>query len=236
MTTRKLCLLAALTLAAVPASAAYRCVDDKGRTHFADTPPPACADVVMYEVTRTGKIVRTIQPTMTEAQSKAKQDAEEKAKMAEKVAAEQKRKDTALLSTYANEKEFDTARDRNIEPLKARITQSQERTKEIDKRVKVVKEEMEFYTAGKKKSGKKDDTSVAMASELERLEDEKKVMQKNIAGFEKEIVELRNKYDVDKRRWVAIKQGSSATAKADAAASAPQPEPAKADAKPAPKK
>lgn len=231
MTTRKLCLLAALTLAATSASAAFRCVDEKGRTHIGDTPPPACADVVMYEIKRGGAVVRTIQPTMTGEQWKAKQDAEEKAKIAEKVAAEQKRKDTALLSTYANEKEFDTARDRNIEPLKARITLSQERMKDIDKRLKVVKEEMEFYTAGKKKSGKKDDTSVAMGKELERLDDEKKGIQKGIAGYEKEISELRVKFDVDKRRWVALKQGSSAK-NADVAASDAKAEPVKADAKP----
>ena len=230
MTTRKLCLLAALTLAAVPAAAAYRCVDEKGRTHLGDTPPSACADVVMYEVTRSGKVLRTIQPTMSEAQWKAKQEAEEKAKAAEKLAAEQKRKDMALLSTYANEKEFDTARDRNIEPLKARIALSHERVKEIDKRMKVVKEEMEFYTDGKKKSAKKDDTSVAMGKELERLDDEKKGIQKSIVGYEKEIGELRVKYDVDKRRWVALKQGSAA-GKADVAASEAKAEPVKADAK-----
>ncbi len=230
MTTRKLCLLAALTLAATSATAAYRCVDEKGRTHIGDTPPPACANVVMYETKKGGGVIRTIQPTMSEEQAKAKQDAEEKAKAAEKVAAEQKRKDTALLSTYANEKEFDTARDRNIEPLRGRINLSHDRMKEIDKREKVVKEEMEFYTAGKKKSGKKDDTSVAMGKELDRLAEEKKNIEKTIAGYEKEIAELRVKFDADRRRWVELKQGSSAK-KADVAASA-QPAPAKADAKP----
>ncbi len=231
MTTRKLCLLAALTLAATSATAAYRCVDEKGRTHIGDTPPPACADVVMYEIKKGGAVIRTIQPSMSQEQWKAKQDAEEKAKAAEKIAAEQKRKDTALLSTYANEKELDTARDRNIEPLKARIALSQDRTKEIDKRVKVVKEEMEFYTAGKKKGAAKDDASVAMGKELERLDDEKTTIQKNIAVYEKEIAELRVKFDVDKRRWVALKQGSSAK-KADVASTEAQPQPVKADAKP----
>ena len=231
MTTRNLCLLAALTLAATSANAAFRCVDEKGRTHIGDTPPPACANVVMYETKKGGGVIRTIHPPMSEEQAKAKQDAEEKAKLAEKAAAEQKRKDTALLSTYANEKEFDTARDRNIGPLNARIALSHDRMKEIDKRVKVVKEEMEFYTAGKKKSGKKDDTSVAMTKELERLEDEKKNIEKSIVGYEKEIADLRVKFDVDKRRWVALKQGSSAK-KADVAASDAQAVPAKADAKP----
>jgi chromosome segregation ATPase len=230
MTTRKLCLLAALSLAATSAAAAFRCVDEKGRTHIGDTPPAGCANVVMHEVTRSGKVLRTIQPTMTEEQWKAKQEAEEKARIAEKIAAEQKRKDTALLSTYANEKEFDTARDRNIEPLKGRIALSQERMKEIEKRVTLVKEEMEFYTAGKKKTDKGKDHAAPMAAELERLAEEKKQLAKNVEGYNKEIAEIRNKFDEDKRRWVALKNPQKAAPATEAKA-----DPAKADAKSAKK-
>src|SRR5690349_12529481 len=116
---KKLGLLLA-ALFATSASAAFRCVDEKGRTHVGDTPPAGCANVVMYEVTRGGQVIRTIQPTMTEEQVKARQEAEEKIRAAEKVAAEQKRKDMALLSTYGSEKEFDVARDRNIDPINQR--------------------------------------------------------------------------------------------------------------------
>jgi chromosome segregation ATPase len=223
MRTNKICLLVAVTLSA-PSYAAFRCVDEKGRTHIGDTPPQACANVVMYEVTRSGQVLRRMDPPLTEEQAKAKADAEEKARVAAKVAAEQKRLDTALLSTYGNEKEFDIARDRNVEPLKGRIAQSNDRMKDIDKRVKQVKEEMEFYTAGKKKGAKgKEDAAAPMAAELARLEDEKKTMQKNIAGFEREIVELNRKYDVDKRRWIALKQGGGKIAGEE-----PGAEPAKA--------
>jgi hypothetical protein len=212
MKTKKLCLLLALVLAAPAAQAAFRCTDEKGRTHVGDTPPPGCANVVMYEVTRGGTVLRKIDPTLSEEQVKARAEAEEKARIEEKAAAEQKRKDTALLSTYANEKEFDVARDRNIEPLKARITQGEQRAKEIDKRIKVVKEEMEFYTAGKKKGTDKGkhDPSAGMAAELERLNDEKAQIDKANAGYKKEIVDIGNKFEVDKQRWVALKKGGGA--------------------------
>lgn len=222
-------------LFATSASAAFRCVDEKGRTHIGDTPPAGCANVVMQEITRGGQVIRTIQPTLTEEQVRARQDAEEKAKVAEKAAAEQKRKDMALLSTYANEKEFDVARDRNIEPINQRIKQANERAKEIDKRVKVVKEEMEFYDAGKKKSsGKKADTPSGLTSELERLSDEKKSIERNLANYDREIAELKSKYDVDKKRWVALKQGGGKVASDEPKAEA-KAEPVKADAKAAKK-
>ena len=205
---KRIGLLVATTLLATSASAAFRCVDEKGRTHIGDTPPAGCANVVMYEVTRGGTVLRTIQPTMTEEQIRARQEAEEKVKAAEKAAAEQKRKDMALLSTYANEKEFDVARDRNVEPIQQRIKQSQERDKEIDKRTKVVKEEMEFYTAGKKKGARKEDTPSGLASELARLDEEKKSIAKNLVAYDKEIGELKSKYEVDKKRWVELKKGA----------------------------
>ena len=205
---KRIGLLVATTLAATSASAAFRCVDEKGRTHIGDTPPAGCANVVMYEVTRGGTIIRTIQPTMTEEQVKARAEAEEAVRQAEKATAEQKRKDMALLSTYANEKEFDVARDRNIEPIQQRIKQSRERDKDIDKRMKVVKEEMEFYTAGKKKGAKKDDMPSGLDTELKRLDEEKKSIAKNLVAYDKEIAELKTKYDVDKKRWVALKQGA----------------------------
>ena len=170
---KRIGLLVASTLLATSASAAFRCVDEKGRTHIGDTSPAGCANVVMYEVTRGGTVIRTIQPTMTEEQVKARADAEEQARVAERAAAEQKRKDMALLSTYANEKEFDVARDRNVEPIQARIKQAQERDKDIDKRMKVVKEEMEFYTAGKKKGTKDKDMPSGLDGELKRLDEEK---------------------------------------------------------------
>jgi chromosome segregation ATPase len=225
MKTKKLCLLLAFALAAPAAHAAFKCTDEKGRTHIGDTPPAGCANVTMYEVTRGGIVLRKIDPSLTEEQVKARAEAEEKQRIAEKAAAEQKRKDSALLATFANEKEFDTARDRNIEPLKARITQSEERSKEIDKRVTVVKEEMEFYTAGKKKTekGAKHDPAVGMKSELERLTDEKKQIAKSIEGYKKEIVEIGTKFDDDKRRWVALKSGKVAKP-AEAGAPAPAAE------------
>ena len=81
MKTTKLCLLLALTLAAPAAQAAFRCTDEKGRTHIGDTPPPGCANVIMYEVTRGGTVIRKIDPSMTEEQVKAREEAAEKQRL-----------------------------------------------------------------------------------------------------------------------------------------------------------
>ena len=123
------------------AGAAYKCVDTKGITHVGDTPPPGCAAVMMYEVTPAGKVLREIEPTLTPEQAKVRALENERKKAADAVAAEQKRKDIALLSTYASEKEFDVARDRNIEPLRGRIATSKDRIKAVEKRQKEIQED-----------------------------------------------------------------------------------------------
>jgi hypothetical protein len=203
---KRTCLLIAV-LAATHAGAAFKCVDERGITHFGDTPPPGCAKVVMYEINRAGRVLRQIDPTLTPEQVKQKQLEEAKRREEEKAAAEQKRKDTALLQTFSSEMEFDIVRDRNIEPLRARIRTARDRIKDVDKRLKEVEEEAEFYKAGKKKGGRKDETPRSLVDERERLKAEKARLDKSIVGAEKEIEQIREKFDVDKRRWVALKAG-----------------------------
>ena len=215
---KRTCLLIAL-LAATHAAAAYKCVDEKGKTHVGDTPPAGCANVVMYEFNRAGQILRQIDPTLTPEQVKQKQIEDAKRRVAEKAAAEQKRKDTALLQSFSSEKEFDVVRDRNIEPLKSRIRNAQERIKAVDKRTKEVEDESEFYKAGKKARSKGGGVPRSFLDELERLKAEKGTLTKSIANTEKEIEGIRVKFDTDKRRWVALKEGEGG-AKAE-----PLPEP-----------
>ena len=230
-TIKTLCLATSLLLCA-SAGAAFKCVDEKGNTHVGDTPPDPCANVVMYEVTRTGSIIRRIEPSLTPEQAKTRMEIDERKKEADKAANEQKRKDLALLATYSSEAEFDVVRDRTIEPIKGRIGIAQERMAAIDKRAKELDEEMEFYKAGKSSKsagGKKVEAPPMLTSELERMRTEKQSLVRGVASSEKEITELRAKFDVDKKRWLALKSGSGSKP-ADAPVAAPV-----AEAKPAAK-
>lgn len=201
---KSLVLIAALF--ATHAGAAFKCVDEKGKTHIGDTPPPGCANVLMHEVSRSGQVLRSVEPTMTPEQMKVKEEATAKKLEADKAAAEQKRKDSALLQTFSSEKEFDVVRDRNIEPLKGRIKNAQDRLKAVDKRMAELEEEMEFYKAGKAGKGKKEkEPPKTLLDERERLKAEKAGIAKSIAASEKEIEETRTKFDTDKRRWVALR-------------------------------
>ena len=212
---KTLVLLAAL--AAPWANAAYKCVDEKGVTHIGDTPPPGCNNVVMYEVTPGGKVLRKIDPTPTEEELRKRQEEYERAKAAIRNQAEQKRKDEALMNTFSSEKEFDVTRDRQIEPLKSRINMAQERMKAIDKRSKELEEELEFYKAGKSKTKTKE-APPQLTGDLIRLKTERTSLEKSIVNSEQEIEALKVKFDTDKRRWTAIKGGKSPDATAEPSA------------------
>ena len=204
-----LCFMAALALAP-SAFAVFKCVDEKGVTRIGETPPDECANVPMQEVSRSGTVLRTIAPSLTPAQVEAARAAEEKKKSENKALAEQARKDEALLYTYASEREIDMTRDRNIEPIKNRIKVSNERIAAIDKRIKQIEEEMEFYKAGKSKSGKVRETPEGLMHDLERAKKEKATIEKSLTDYDKEIAALKTKYDADKGRWTALKQAKKA--------------------------
>ena len=209
MRTKMLCF--AVALAFTPgAFAAYRCVDEKGVTRIGETPPDECAKVPMQEI-RGRTVIRTIPPSLTPEQVKAREDEAEKNRQAQKEAAEQQRKDLALLNTYASDREIDMTRDRNVEPLNARIKVAHERIAAIDKRTKQVEEEMEFYKSGKsKKEGKATQTPEALKENLESLKKERANIEKSIKGHEKEIEQIKAKYEIDKKRWLALKNPPAA--------------------------
>jgi hypothetical protein len=222
---KKLGLMVAL-LFAPSAEAAYRCVDEAGTTHIGDTPPAACATVMMQEISRSGQVMRNIEPTPTPEQLKGRLEEQARKKEADKIASEQKRKDGALLSSFSAEREFDITRDRNIEPLAGRIKNAKERIGVIDKRIQELMDEMEFYKAGKSKASKGREAPMILVHQLERSQAEKAALEKTIAVQEKEIDVVRAKFDADKKRWVALKGGQS---EASEAAATPTSAPAKTE-------
>jgi len=199
------------------ASAAYKCVDEHGITQIGDVPPAGCANVVIYEVGRSGVVLRRIDPTPTPEQVKVRTAERERRAEAERAAAEQQRKDQALLNTYGSEHEIDVARDRNIEPIRNRIASANERLDSVQEREKKLGEEMEFYKAGKRKGkpkGKEAERTIeappALVAEVQRIQGEKANLHQALEGYDRQIAEVRARYEGDRQRWLALKSGSIA--------------------------
>lgn len=219
----KRAILLALLLQANVAGAVFKCVDAKGLTRIGETPPDECSSVVMYELRDNGSVLRRIDPSPTPDQLKVRQEEDARKREADKIAAVQKRKDDALLSTFSNEVEFDVTRDRNIEPIKGRIRGGEERIKLIEEREEKLAEHLEFYKEGKGAKGKQDGPPPAIVAEQEGLAKEKATIRAMIVRQHKEIEDVRARYDNDKQRWLALKSGRLDAITPPAAASAQAP-------------
>jgi chromosome segregation ATPase len=202
---KKLAVLA--ILAASPAfGATFKCTDEKGVTHYGDTMPPQCAKTPVLEVQKTGTTVKKYDAQMTPEQIKARQEDDKRKADAAKVAAEAKRKDMALLNTYSNERDFELAKSRNIEPIDARIKSAEDRIKKVDKRVKELEDEMEFYTAGKSKTAKERKPPIQLVTDLERARNEKVALVASIERYGKEIEQVKARYETDRQRWLELRR------------------------------
>jgi hypothetical protein len=188
-----LCALAFAAACAVPALGAFKCVDEKGRTHFEETPPPACANVVTYEISRSGTVIRKIEPTS--ANAVAREDKEKSAE-AQKSTAEQKRRDKALLDSYSSEREIDSMRDRNVEILKTRLAAA---------RAVLHKAEAKEHQLQGMADAKGRATSALITADLERAKTERASAAASVARIEKDLEATQARFAADRARWLELR-------------------------------
>lgn len=187
-----ICILA-LAACAMPATGAFKCVDEKGRTHIEDTPPAACANVVTYEINRSGAVIRKIEPGAVVGDERA---AKAKAADDEKASAEQKRRDKAILDSYASEREIDVVRDRNIATLNTRLSASRANLQKAELREK----EVQRLADSKGRA-----VSTELAADLERAKTERAAAAASVARLEKDLDATQARFAADKKRWLELR-------------------------------
>ncbi|HET7731961.1 MAG TPA: DUF4124 domain-containing protein [Usitatibacter sp.] len=160
---------------------AYKCVDERGKSHYQDTPPAECANVVTYEVSPSGKVLRRIEPTSAAAPPPAT------SKEADRASLDRARRDRTLLDSFSNEKEIDAARDRSLQLLTARVTDAESR--------------LEHARARRKQA-------VAAKADSEKLRNDEAAAEKTLAGYRAERQRVVDDFERDKQRWRELKSGA----------------------------
>lgn len=112
--------LIALILASLTAQpvlgATYRWVDQNGKVQYSDVMPPNQAGKEHAELDKHGRVVKEVQRSRLSPEERLRQaDSAQQQEAERRKLVEQRRRDMALLSTYANVKEIELARDRAIE-------------------------------------------------------------------------------------------------------------------------
>ena len=168
-----------LALAAAPACAQghlYKCKDTKGKTYYTQTPPAECLGKEMDELSTQGTVVKKREAALTPEQ--------------------EKRKNQALLNTYASEKDIEDSRQRALK-------QAEQATKEIDKRIEEAQKRADKLAAEKEFYAKKP-MPKKLQDDIKNTEIDLKGQQDALAAKKKELGEINAKYDEDKRRYLEL--------------------------------
>jgi hypothetical protein len=223
-----------LTASSVSAQEAriYCCDDANGRKVCGDFVPKECERRAYEERDNKGYVVNKIEAPLTPEQQ-ARRAAEAEKKLAdEKNKADERRRNLALLSTYASERDIDAARDRSLREVDKLIKEAEAAVANAEKNLASTSAEREFY------KGK--ELPADLKSKIRDLEANTAAKRVTLDARKRDIGLVNTKYAEERKKFRELKgtagagsatsAGSPGTA-APAPASAPTPaastEPAK---------
>ena len=180
-----------------------------------DKVPPEYEDSATKELDRRGVTRKTTDTAEEQAKRAAQEEAQAKQKAEEKKRLDEKRRqDSALLNTYANEKEIDQRRDREVQVVELQITQLREMRRNADARHNDANSRISAAAKAKKPpSDALKDEAARAAADMDKFE-------QNIASKNKEIEDIRARYAETKQRYMALQSGGAQAAAAPAAPAA----------------
>ena len=171
-----------------------------------DKVPPEYEDSATKELDRRGVTRKTTETAEEQAKRAAQEEVLAKQKQEEKKRlAEQQRRDSALLNTYANEKEIDQRRDREVQEVDRLLGQFEGLRKSATARLA----DAQGRVAAAEKARKPSDT---LKDEVARTEAEIAKFERSIAAKTKEKEEIRARYAETKERYVALRAGGARSA------------------------
>lgn len=177
----------------------YCCNEESGHQICSDILPQQCYARAYREVNERGIIVRRVDAPLTPAQ-RAQREAEQRRKQEEgRLAQEQRRKDQALLNTYATVQDIDLYRERAIKDLEKSIADTREKQKEYLEKKKELMEEAEFY--------KKRPMPADLKTAIRDNDSEISALQSVIDSKMRDIETVKAKFDEDRRRYLEITRG-----------------------------
>lgn len=189
----------------------YCCTDANGKLACGDILPAACHKRPYRILDERGRLVKEVAAPLTPEQRMLR-DAEEAKKLEEaKKAAEDKRRNQALLATYPSEKDIDIARDRALADFDKASVDTQKRYDEAVKEKKKLDAEKEFYV--------KKPMPAKLKKQVEDNEAAIKTAQGALDSRKEERDALAAKYDEEKKRYMELRYGK-APRSADAASAA----------------
>jgi hypothetical protein len=194
--------LLTLCIGASPAMATgtgvYKWTDDQGAVHYSDQmPSDAMGNKGGVVLDKQGRSVKKIEPAPTPEQVKAKQEEDERQRVAAKAQDEKNRRDRALTMSYTTEDEIEIARNRSLTTIDSQIKSAEAYSADLVRRQQVLEKQKLSYSGSA--------VPVPLESELSGIVDELARQNKLMAQKRQEVVAVNAKYDADKQRWRDLK-------------------------------
>jgi hypothetical protein len=202
MKIRDITLASALGLifaAPAPAATMYCCTDANGRKACGDILPPVCYGRAYREISEKG--TREVEAPLTPEQRALREVEQKRKKDEEQRATAERLRNRALLDTYGNVEDIDYTRDRTVAELQKGLDQAQEKVNEALKSKKALDKEAEFY----KKKPMPDQLSTQILGNQKELA----ATQDALAVHQKEIAEVKAKFEAEKQRYIELTRGTA---------------------------
>ena len=174
----------------------FTCVDASGRRLTSDRLIPQCIDREQQELNPSGTVRRVIPPSLTaderaRADAKLRADAEARAR-----AAEDRRKEQAMLIRYPDEDAHQRARTDALRQINAVIEAVRSREQELEKQRTAIQAEMEFYQRDPSRAPewlkqRQATNAQQIAAQLSYLEDQQREIGRINQRFDDELVVLK---------------------------------------------
>ena len=189
----------ALALSAIPASARiYCCTDDLGRRICGDIVPAQCQKRAYNEFNAQGVIKQKHAAPLTPEQ-RVQRDAElARKKASEHAAAEQARRDKAMLASYTSVGDIDAKHARTVAGAQADIRTAEERLEAAQVRLDKLRQSTDRYMQGNKP------VPESLQANLRDSEADLVMRQKNLDLKKKELVTIEEHFDHDRRRFLEL--------------------------------
>lgn len=180
----------------IAAGTFFCCVDESGKQVCGDILPQACYGRAYRELGESGRTARRVEAPLTAEQRAQRAAEDERRKVEDDAIREQKRKDRALLDTYATENDIETLRRRAEQDVNLQIKRAEEKIAEARKKREKLESEAEFY--------KKKQLPAEIAKGLRDVDYEVKAQESVIESKKKELDTVRLKFEEDRRRFLEL--------------------------------
>ena len=174
----------------------YKCVDSNGKVYYTQVPPRECLGRETEELSRQGSVTKRTEAALTPEQRAAREAERKKQLEQEALAQEEARKNRALLSTYASEKDIDEARTRAIRENDVAIKEIESQIASGEKRRQALEKEKEFY--------RKRQLPAKLEEDIKNNDRELGNQKTALETKKKQVAAINAKYDEDKRRYLEL--------------------------------